>query len=386
MTSSNQNSKQVLAQQGSVTAPGFGFQGKPGYGWYFTSNGIRLAINDADALTVDASGVALATALPVGSGGTGQTSYTNGQLLIGNSTGNTLAKATLTAGTGISITNGAGSIAIALAAAQPKGADLQTFNASGTWTKPSGYSANSRVLIQCWGGGGSGGKSTYGGGGGGGGYNERWITLSDMGATETITIGAGGAAISANGTGNTGGTTSVGTRLSAYGGAGGIGFINGAAAYGGGGGGQLSAGTNTPSGDICANYSCTLPGKPWIFSPISATSSTAYGFYSGGGAGGGTYTDANGSTGARAAFWHGGGGASANTNQTAGTSQMGGGGGGASSVNTAGGTSVGGGAGGAGGTTGTAGTQPAGGGGGSTSGNSGAGAAGRVIITVFDGT
>lgn len=49
----------------------------------------------------------------VANGGTGQTTYTDGQLLIGNSTGNTLAKATLTAGTGISITNGAGSITIA---------------------------------------------------------------------------------------------------------------------------------------------------------------------------------------------------------------------------------------------------------------------------------
>lgn len=49
----------------------------------------------------------------VANGGTGQTSYTDGQLLIGNSTGNTLAKTTLTAGTGISITNGAGSITIA---------------------------------------------------------------------------------------------------------------------------------------------------------------------------------------------------------------------------------------------------------------------------------
>jgi hypothetical protein len=45
-------------------------------------------------------------------GGTGQTTYTDGQLLIGNTTGNTLTKATLTAGTGISITNGNGSITI----------------------------------------------------------------------------------------------------------------------------------------------------------------------------------------------------------------------------------------------------------------------------------
>ena len=49
----------------------------------------------------------------VGFGGTGETSYTDGQLLIGNSTGNTLTKSTLTAGSGISITNGSGSITIA---------------------------------------------------------------------------------------------------------------------------------------------------------------------------------------------------------------------------------------------------------------------------------
>ena len=51
--------------------------------------------------------------VPVSAGGTGQTSYTDGQLLIGNSTGNTLTKATLTAGSGVSITNGSGAITIA---------------------------------------------------------------------------------------------------------------------------------------------------------------------------------------------------------------------------------------------------------------------------------
>jgi hypothetical protein len=59
--------------------------------------------------------ITLAGTLAVANGGTGQTSYTNGQLLIGNTTGNTLAKATLTAGTGIVITNGGGSITIAAA-------------------------------------------------------------------------------------------------------------------------------------------------------------------------------------------------------------------------------------------------------------------------------
>lgn len=57
--------------------------------------------------------VTFAGTLAVANGGTGQTSYTDGQLLIGNTTGNTLTKSTLNAGTGISITNGGGSISIA---------------------------------------------------------------------------------------------------------------------------------------------------------------------------------------------------------------------------------------------------------------------------------
>lgn len=50
--------------------------------------------------------------VPVNRGGTGQTSYTDGQLLIGNSIGNTLSKNTLTPGTGIGVTNGHGTIEI----------------------------------------------------------------------------------------------------------------------------------------------------------------------------------------------------------------------------------------------------------------------------------
>jgi hypothetical protein len=71
------------------------------------SNGTNMSLSQV-ALATDVSGT-----LPVANGGTGQTSFTNGQILIGNSTGNTLAKATLTAGCGVTITNGAGSITIA---------------------------------------------------------------------------------------------------------------------------------------------------------------------------------------------------------------------------------------------------------------------------------
>lgn len=98
---------------------------------YFTLS-TRVGGTTANRLTVNAAGnIELAgtissagSALPVDIGGTGQTSYTNGQLLIGNTTGNTLSKATLTAGTGIDITNGAGSITV--------GVDVSDFMANGS--------------------------------------------------------------------------------------------------------------------------------------------------------------------------------------------------------------------------------------------------------------
>ncbi len=69
------------------------------------------------------SGTWSASTIAVNKGGTGQTSYTNGQLLIGNSTGNTLSKATLTAGSNITITNSAGGITIAASAGAPVAGD-----------------------------------------------------------------------------------------------------------------------------------------------------------------------------------------------------------------------------------------------------------------------
>ena len=64
-------------------------------------------------ITVTAAGSTLSDTVTVAKGGTGQTTFTNGQLLIGNTTGNTLTKSTLTAGSNVTITNGTGSITIA---------------------------------------------------------------------------------------------------------------------------------------------------------------------------------------------------------------------------------------------------------------------------------
>lgn len=89
-------------------------------GFYLRGDGtdvVMSAIQAADVPTLNQNTTGTASnvtgTVAVANGGTGQTSYTDGQLLIGNSTGNTLAKSTLTAGSGISITNGAGSITIA---------------------------------------------------------------------------------------------------------------------------------------------------------------------------------------------------------------------------------------------------------------------------------
>jgi hypothetical protein len=69
---------------------------------------------DVPTLNQNTTGTALNVTgtVAVVNGGTGQTTYTDGQILIGNSTGNTLTKTTLTAGTNVSITNGSGAITI----------------------------------------------------------------------------------------------------------------------------------------------------------------------------------------------------------------------------------------------------------------------------------
>jgi hypothetical protein len=125
--------------------------------------------------------------------------------------------------------------------------DVQSFLTSGTWVKPS---SGAFALVRVWGGGGSGGRNNQAGGGGGGACNEGLYKLADLPDSCTVTVGAGGAGRSTDGSGSTGGTSSFSgagiTTLSAFGGAGGIGssFEGG----GGGGGGNIAAGSGISAG------------------------------------------------------------------------------------------------------------------------------------------
>jgi hypothetical protein len=82
------------------------------------TNGVVTTGSYADPSWITSlSASKIAGTLAVGNGGTGQSSYTDGQILIGNTATGGLAKATITAGSGISITNGNGAITIAASAA-----------------------------------------------------------------------------------------------------------------------------------------------------------------------------------------------------------------------------------------------------------------------------
>ncbi len=251
--------------------------------------------------------------LPVANGGTGQTSYTNGQLLIGNTTGNTLTKSTLTAGSGIAIDNGTGSITIRNTAAPYVG---------------------SYVIVA---GGGSGGANlgtgTYASAGGGaGGYLSGSQTFI-AGTTYSFTVGAGGTAPSI-------GANSTGLSLTAIGGGCGVpggGGKNGGSGGGGGDGpatgGDTTGGTGTAGqGNNGGNSSGSQGESAGGGGAGAAGSGTQGGAGSASSITGSSVTRAGGGSGTTGSTVTGGAGGGGNgglfANSTAGTANTGGGGGG----------------------------------------------------------
>jgi fibronectin-binding autotransporter adhesin len=243
-------------------------------------------------------------------------------------------------------------------------ADLQTYTASGSWTKLANVTAVQVIMVGGGGGGGggaarNGGQERNGGGGGGGGaYTSQVYSAADLASGNVVvgtagTAGTGGASSGTAGTGGSVGGTSCfssgascsGTvYLQAFGGGGGAGGNQGnpPAANGGGGGG---AGSIAAGGTVTANTGGTGGGPNGAAAGANATSTAGGGGgsgptggagggasggnaeYGGGGGGGTAAGSAAVGAGGSSVFSAGGGGAGASTNSGNSTSTAGGAGG-----------------------------------------------------------
>lgn len=196
----------------------------------------------------------------------------------------------------------------------------QVFSTAGTatYTPSSGMAC---CIIECIGGGGGGGGAAIGltseymvgGGGGAGAYSRVLKTAVDVGASQTMTVGAGGiAGVSGgpSGNGGNGGNTSIGTLCVAKGGHGGLGASSAQVAQGGqGGAAEASApgevhvqGTSGESGVYNNNTaagvfiyssgtgaSSVLGGGPQSRANSGASAGFPAGNYGSGGGGGSDY-------------------------------------------------------------------------------------------------
>lgn len=183
--------------------------------------------------------------------------------------------------------------------------NIQTFTSSGTYTPTTGMQY---CHIECLAGGGAGGgagatavgETSIGGGGGTGSYGVGVFSAAQIGASQTITVGAGGTGSAAN-PGNPGGASSVGSLLTTGGGIGGAEatgsgtlYVNGSQGGFAGSGGSI----NIPGwrGLVgISNADLLIPGEggntPYgigghVAHGISADGLAGLGFGSGGGGGG----------------------------------------------------------------------------------------------------
>lgn len=140
----------------------------------------------------------------------------------------------------------------------------QVFTGNGTYTPTTGMKY-CEVIVSGAGGGGGGVINSIGqecgGGGGAGGTSIKVFSAATIGASQTITIGTGGAGGTTSGTnGSTGGNTTFGALLTGNGGNGGHGN-NGGTSQGGAGGAASSGDINISGGGGGAGYASDSSSK-----------------------------------------------------------------------------------------------------------------------------
>jgi hypothetical protein len=209
--------------------------------------------------------------LPVANGGTGATTFTTNSVVLGNGTSALNANLVAPGSSGNVLTSN-GSTWTSAAAAAGGFANMTVFTSPGTFTTPS---STTKIKVTLVGGGGSGGAggvpgTSRGSGGGGGGYAQGIYPVAAS-SPFAVTVGSGGAAVSApigpgvGVSGNAGGTTSFTTLISATGGA--AGNLSPTSSTSGGAGGAGSSGA------------INIPGQPADFAGSSrAGGSSLLGF------------------------------------------------------------------------------------------------------------
>ena len=179
---------------------------------------IRNAANSAwiTVGVLDPAGFTVGGVTPIANGGTGQTTVAAAiAALLPSQTGNA-DKALVTNGTSLlwSAISSSSFTKYTFAAGSGTGSTR-----THTWTKPA---TGSTVIVMIWAGGGAGGIGTYGGGGGAGSNCQiAFLKMSELGATETITLGQGGQGISTRADGAAGTNSTFGSHATSYGGIGG---------------------------------------------------------------------------------------------------------------------------------------------------------------------